>query len=343
MGFFDFIYSKRYEKEYCIRKILGIKITTKPYYLKHALDIKDNFNLLKEEIKNIKDEIKNTNEQRFSEYLMNTGYNKLAPIGHYESPYPLKEELLQSFKLIENGTSFMYNMNAIDMNDEVQLDFYQKISEFFDSFDFPQDKSDEYRYYCNNGWYGPGCAIYLYSIINYIKPKRIIEIGSGFSTALMLDTNNKNFNNTIDILSIEPRADRLKSTLLNTDNIKLLEKEQQDVSLDIFKKLEENDILFIDSSHVCRPFGDINRQFFEILPNLNKGVVVHIHDVFFPFEYLKQWIYNERRAYTEAYMLRAFLEYNDTFEILCFPNYLKTKYSDIIKSDGGAIYLRKIK
>ena len=309
------------------------------YYTKYSID------LLKEEISNINcniDDLKKTNEQKFKEYLNKTGYSRIVPIGHYESPYPLEEELLKGFDKIYDGTSFMYNMYAINMNDEIQLEFYKNISQFFVNFDFSEDKDNINRYYYKNGWYGYGCAIYLYSVINYIKPKNIIEIGSGFSTALMLDINNKIFNNSINLLSIEPRPDRLKSLLLETDNIKLIEKNQEYVPLDIFKSLKENDILFIDSSHVCKPFGDINRQFFEILPNLNKGVIVHIHDIPYP-DYPKIWIYEERRAYTEAYMLRAFLQYNDTFEILCFPNYLKTKYSDIVKYDGGAIYLRKVK
>lgn len=286
--------------------------------------------------------ISNIVKEKVHEYLTSKGYNKIVPIGYYDSPYPSEEELLNGFSKIEDGTSFMYNMNAIDMNDNCQLEFYKNISQFFGEFNFPKNNNNITRYYYENGWYGYNCAIYLYSIINYIKPKNIIEIGSGFSTALMLDINSNMFNNSINLLSIEPRPERLKSLLLKTDNIKLIEKNQEDVPLDIFRSLKENDILFIDSSHVCRPFGDINRQFFEILPNLNKGVIIHIHDIFYP-DYPKNWIYEKRRAYTELYMLRAFLEYNDTFEILLFPTYLINKYKDIVQYSSGSFYLRKKK
>ena len=289
------------------------------------------------------DNIEKNKEEDIKKYLYDKGYNRIVPIGHYESPYPPQDELNDGFKKIENNTSFMYNINAINMNDDVQLEFYNKIRKFFDKFDFPKEKNDKYRYYYNNGWYGINCASFLYSIINYIKPNNIIEIGSGFSTALMLDINNNIFNNEINILSIEPRPDRLKSLLFETDNISIIEKNQQDVDLEVFSKLEENDLLFIDSSHVCRPFGDINRQFFDILPNLNKGVIIHIHDIPYPFEYPSIWIDKERRAYTEAYMLRSFLQYNDNFEILCFPDYLCKKYPEIVKYRSGSIYLRKIK
>ena len=98
-------------------------------------------------------------------------YDKIVPIGHYESPYPPQDEINDGLKKIENNTSFMHNINAINMNDDVQLEFYDKISKFFDQFDFPKEKNDKYRYYYNNGWYIINCASYLCSIINYIKPK----------------------------------------------------------------------------------------------------------------------------------------------------------------------------
>lgn len=268
--------------------------------------------------------------------------NEIVPIGHYESPYPPREEILKGYNdYIKNE----YNFYGLDMNDEKQLDFYNKIKVYFNDFDFSEhnEDSENYRFYYNNDWYGYGCALYLFSIINHIKPKKIIEIGSGFSTALMLDINDKKFNNKINITSIEPRAERLKSLLRKGDNIKIIETNQQDIAIELFSTLQENDLLFIDSSHVSRPFSDVNRQFFEILPNLNKGVVIHLHDVINPFEYPQVWVLEQRRAYNEAYILRAFLQYNNTFEILCFPSYLKYKYPNIVDTGSGSIFLKKVK
>ncbi len=282
-------------------------------------------------------------DQQFANFVASIGEPHIAPIGHYESPYPPKNELLEGYKNLNSGKHFMYDFKALNMNDEIQLQLYEKLKEFFKNCNFSEEKDDKNRFYYNNVCFRDTCATYLFSIINYFKPKNIIEIGSGFSTALMLDINNNIFNNSINILSIEPYPSRLESLLLETDNLEIIKENQQKVSLEVFKKLDENDLLFIDSSHVCRQFGDINRQFFDILPSLKKGVIIHIHDIFYPFEYPKQWVYDRRMAFTEAYMLRAFLQYNDSFEIICFPNYLKYKYPDKVKIDSNSIYLKKVK
>ena len=99
----------------------------------------------------------------------------------------------------------------------------------------------------------------------------------------------------------------------------------QSVALENFKKLKANDILFIDSSHVSKTGSDVNYELFEILPNLASGVLIHIHDMFFPFEYPKEWVY-EGRNWNELYMLRAFLNYNQDFDILLFSHYMHEKH-----------------
>jgi len=96
--------------------------------------------------------------------------------------------------------------------------------------------------------------------------------------------------------------------------------------------------------------SDVNRIFFDLLPSIKKGVLIHFHDIFWPFEYPKEWI-REGRAWNEAYLLRAFLEFNDSYEIVFFVSYMHTFHTELLqeqmplclKNSGANIWIRKIK
>ena len=213
------------------------------------------------------------------------------------------------------------------------------------SWDDEYVRESIFRFYKNNIWFGYPCAQALFGIMNIVKPKRIIEIGSGFSTAAMLDINECIFENSIGITCIEPRPDRLKKLIKDTDNICIFEKDLQEIPTDFFGKLEENDILFIDSSHVARTGSDVNYEIFEILPRLNKGVIIHFHDVQYPFEYKYEWV-KEGRAYNEQYLIRALLMNSEAYSVQLFGWQLNALYSERIpynvKNCGaGSLWLKK--
>jgi predicted O-methyltransferase YrrM len=189
----------------------------------------------------------------------------------------------------------------------------------------------------------------LYSIIRHCKPKRIIEIGSGFSSAVMLDTNELFFDNQIELTFIDPYPKRLHSlmTLIDKSKIKVINSDVQLISLDVFKKLQSGDILFVDSTHVTKTGSDVNYILFEILPILNSGVIIHFHDVFYPFEYPKEWVFKGFN-WNEDYILKAFLMYNNDFEIKLFSDYLHNHHKDIFvdmpltyKNHGGSLWIEK--
>ncbi|MGI8893260.1 MAG: class I SAM-dependent methyltransferase, partial [Bacteroidia bacterium] len=98
----------------------------------------------------------------------------------------------------------------------------------------------------------------------------------------------------------------------------------------ILNKIKSGDILFIDSSHVVATGGDVNFLFLEILPQLPAGVFIHIHDIFFPFDYPEEWVINERWGWNEQYLVHAFLMFNDTFEIIWPSHYMWVKHKDKI-------------
>jgi hypothetical protein len=187
-------------------------------------------------------------------------------------------------------------------------------------------------------------------MLRHLAPKRLIEVGSGFSSCVTLDVNELFFDHRIACTFIEPYPALLKSLLVpgDLDRCTLIEDRLQDVPVEVFASLGAGDVLFIDSTHVSKVGSDVNRIFFEILPALRPGVYVHFHDIFDPFEDPQDWVYSGR-AWTEQYLLRAFLQYNRAFDIVAFNTFLAHFHGDYLRAHmplclnniGGSIWLRR--
>ena len=257
-------------------------------------------------------------------------YRTWVPPGHYYSPIPSIEGIKKREKdVFDRDCS---ELAGIELNETQQLSLLEKFSEYHEDIPFTAQKDNKNRFYFDNLFYSYADGVVLYSMIKYLQPKRIIEIGSGFSSALMLDMNEMYFEKTIKCTFIEPYPERLQQLVGKADskNIDLRVNTLQETPLSLFNELKENDILFVDSSHVSKAGSDVNKLLFEVLPNLNSGVYIHIHDIFFPFEYPKGWIY-KGVAWNEAYALRAFLQYNQNYEIFFFTSFLLVCHRDKIK------------
>ncbi len=270
------------------------------------------------------------------------------PPGHFYSPLP---DIVQIRK--KEGKLWGEppdSVAGIDLNVGEQLSLLKKFHGYYQDLPFSDQKKHDLRYYFANDFYSYSDAIFLYSMIRHLKPKRIVEIGSGFSSCLILDTNELFFQERIACTFIDPYPERLFSLIKNEDkeNITIIRKELQDVNLGIFRELGKDDILFVDSTHVAKIGSDVNLIFFDILPVLNQGVYIHFHDIFYPFQYPKEWIY-EGRAWNEAYILRAFLQYNTHFRITFFSNFLFHFYPDLIlkrmplcrRNPGAQLWIRR--
>ncbi len=167
----------------------------------------------------------------------------------------------------------------------------------------------------------------LYSFIRDTKPKKVVEIGYGASTGIILK-GIKDDKLETDFYSIDPYP---KKNQYNYSNkVKLIEKKVQDVSLEFFKDV---DFLFIDSSHISKPGSDVNYEIFEILPILKKNTIIHWHDIFLPYNYPKFYLQNKNHNmyWNESYLVFTFLLYNLNFEILYAGNYLKNNYFNKLK------------
>lgn len=252
--------------------------------------------------------------------------------GHFYSPIP---EFTDIFK---DGCSTIdrtiTKIPGINLNTPDQKKLITEFSKYYEGVPFPEQKSSGTRFWLDNGLFSYGDPIILYSIMRHFKPKKIIEIGSGYSSAAMLDVNDKFFMGTIDFSFVEPYPDRLYGLLKEKDKTKhhVYEKKIQEMPLDIFSSLSTNDILFIDSSHVAKTGSDLLYIISEILPRLNNGVILHFHDIFWPFEYPDKW-YIDGRAWNEAYFLRAFLQFNNTFEVLYYNAQMKAHYQELLEQN----------
>ncbi len=244
-----------------------------------------------------------------------------APPGHYYSPIPSRHEVARhaAAKFAQGPES----LAGLDLNVDGQLAMVKALGPLTADLAFADNAGEQTRYCYDNGGFAPADAIALAGMMRHFRPRRIVEVGAGWSTAAMLDVAERHLADPVTIECIDPEPQRLRSLLREGDEGRLTVHETlvQDMPLSFFTSLEANDILFIDSSHVLKLGSDVSFLLLDVLPRLARGVVVHVHDIPTPFEYPPEW-YEEGRAWNEAPALRAFLIFNRGFEILFFCEYL---------------------
>ncbi|RKS45123.1 methyltransferase family protein [Gillisia mitskevichiae] len=281
--------------------------------------------------------------------LYKTSLNSRFPAGHYYSTVvsidDIKKRELEIWKNVNKD-----GVPGIDLKTEEQIKLLNSFSGYYAELPFTRKKQPNLRYRFDNAYYSYSDGIILYSMIRHFKPKRIIEIGSGFSSANMLDTNELFFDNKIDITFIEPHPEeRLIPMMTKTDRNQttVIKSDVQLIPLEVFKKLQAGDILFVDSTHAVKTGSDVNYILFEILPALKYGVLIHFHDIFYPFEYPKDWVF-KGYGWNEAYFLKAFLMNNDKFDIRFFTDYLHKHHQEsfneiplAVKGSGSSLWIEK--
>jgi predicted O-methyltransferase YrrM len=263
------------------------------------------------------------------------------PPGHYYSPVcdPIKIR-----KWYRSHCNEEVPLPGIDLHRDDQINRLLYWNEFFPDIQFPETRTPPWRYYYGRGnlTYAMGDAVCLYSFIRELSPKKYVEIGSGFSSACVLDTIDQ-LQLDLQCTFIDPEPARFQALLksVETRDFRLLPRMVQDVPLEIFDELDAGDILFIDSSHVLKTASDVEFELFSILPRLKPGVFVHFHDIAYPFEYWPEVAIVRNYSWNEAYGLRAFLMYNNKFKIEFWSDYLlktSTKHlPDVaLKLSGGS-------
>ncbi len=243
------------------------------------------------------------------------------------------------------------SLPGVNWNIQEQLETLEKLDFSQELANIPTKKTGDLHYYIGNGGFGSGDAEYWYQLIRLKKPKRIFEVGSGNSTLMainaILKNKEENPNYKCKHVCIEP----YEMPWLEKTGVFVFRKKVEDVGVSFFSELGDGDILFIDSSHIIRPAGDVLFEYLQVLPTLNKGVIVHAHDIFSPRNYLDVWLRDEIKFWNEQYLLEAFLSHNADWKIIGSLNYLHHNYYEMLKRvcpyltphrEPGSFYMQKI-
>jgi hypothetical protein len=243
------------------------------------------------------------------------------------------------------------NLPGINWNASEQLEILNKFDYAEEFKDVPRTKVDEQHFFMDNASFISGDAEYLYSLIRLKKPARIFEIGSGHSTLMARKAVIRNMEEAPGYqckhLCIEP----YEAPWLESAGVTVIRQKVEEVGTSLFAELERGDILFIDSSHMIRPQGDVLFEFLELLPTLKNGVIVHVHDIFSPKDYLKEWVVDDVKFWNEQYLLEAFLTCNRDWKIIGALNYLHHNHFELLQEkcpfltrdrEPGSFYIEKV-
>ena len=232
-------------------------------------------------------------------------------------------EPLFNFDNLKNKLSEKRNLPGIKFDTDNQIKNLRK-------FNY-QKELDKLSFNINNNFFEAGDAEIYYQMIRHFKPNKIIEIGSGHSSLIAKEAirNNKEIDNfKSELICIEPYENKW----LEEKDIKVIRQKVEEVDVGFFTELNKNDILFIDSSHVIKPQGDIIKIFLEILPKLKTGVIIHIHDIFSPRDYPENWLKIENRFFNEQYLLEGILDNSSRYNVILSLNLLKHDFYNELKN-----------
>lgn len=272
----------------------------------------------------------------------------LYPIGHFYSPIIDPADLRAREARLWSRVD---EMPGIDMNVLEQFKLLQALEPYTRDIDWPVEQpKDPTRYFYGNDQYPVLDAEFLHAVLRHFRPKAMIEVGSGWSSLITAEVNRTHLGRSMEFSCIEPYPRQF--LIDGVDGItQLVRQRVEDVELSFFDRLGDGDILFIDSSHVSKAGSDVNYLFFEVLPRLRPGVIVHIHDIFLPDEYPKEWVIDQGRNWNEQYVVRAFLEFNTEWQLIWAAHFMGTRYTTSVQATfprypllggGGSIWLRRV-
>lgn len=263
-------------------------------------------------------------------------YRLFSEPGHFYSPVTSPEELeALSDKFWPDQ---LPQSPGIDYNDEQHQELLTKhLPPLLLDFDYPDQGPHDTElttYYRNNDQFGVLDAKALFSLLRHWQPRRMIEVGSGYSTLITLDVNRRFFDSRMEFTSIEPYP---RAFLVNGNSgLKTLRAEKvQYTPMEVFEELRAGDVLFIDSSHVVKTGSDLTYLLTQVLPRLASGVKIHIHDIFLPDDYPKIWAITQNRSWNEQYTLQAMLAHSTRYKVLFGSQYACRRFPELAARTFG--------
>lgn len=274
-----------------------------------------------------------------------------VPPGHFYSPIVDVPAVTVRGGLFDDLTR---DLPGVELGVDRQWAFYDQLRPILRDVHFASDRGaatiEGRRYFSDNPAFGDGDGSTLESVLRFVRPRRVLELGCGYSSACLLDTRERHLGLDVRITFVDPYPELLESLIRESDRatVDIRAVGTQDVSLDLIGVLDSGDVLFIDSTHVAKTGSDVVRIFHEILPAVRPGVWIHLHDHFAGFEYPVSWV-EEGRSWNEQYLTRAFLQFNSEFEIVLWPTFLRALDADRFDfgvpprvNGGGSLWLRRV-
>ncbi len=257
------------------------------------------------------------------------------PPGHFYSPIVDPETLRARQDSIWSRDQTILGIDFNDANHvRILTEVFPRFIAGYTYVDDLPETAELTEYSSNNSQFGWLDSRTLLVLLQHLRPRRIVEIGSGFSSLLTADVNNRLLNNSAKFSCIEPYPrEFLRKPLPGLHE--LIVQKVEEVPIDFFLELGPNDILFIDSSHVAKTGSDVNYLVFEILPRLQPGVIIHIHDIFLPAEYPKDWVIDDNRSWNEQYLIRALLMYSTAFKVYFGSTYAFARFPQLVATALG--------
>ena len=289
------------------------------------------------------------------ESLRQLGFEKLQTLGWHLQRCDFYSPLNDIAFLRENRDLWeAYEPAGIDMDLERQLSVAREVSRHVEELrDVPDRSEDPAVYHWQNDFWNNADALVQYGLIRARKPRRVIEIGCGWSSLLLARatrTNEAEGSHRTDVTQVEPypRTEIMGRLPGHWEQYECI---LQRAPLEIFDALGSGDILFYDGSHCSKVASDVNWLFFRVLPRLKAGVLIHLHDIFFPRDYPEAWIFDRGQTWNEQYILQAFLMDNPRYQVeicnshLCHHRNeeLEALYKGVAPHWGCSIWIRKVR
>ena len=258
------------------------------------------------------------------------GVPQAWPPGHFYSPLPDARELHDERRRSQVWPAVERDPLGIDMHAEEQLRLCREVFGRQRRLAFPdaEPPADAAEYWTGNDQFPPLDAWVLEAMLQHVRPRHMVEIGSGFSSLVTARVNRELLGGSMRFTCVEPNPRPF--LVQGVDGItEVIVEKLQDTPVELFEEMRAGDVFFLDSSHTVKTGSDVNWAFHEVLPRLASGVWVHVHDVFLPSDYPQKWVY-EGWGWNEQYLVQSFLMYNAAFEVAFANHWMIRRHRDVL-------------